>query len=68
MSCDNVQENGHVARAAVLDFANLVDIELASWIEANVTFPCTMVDRIVPAATEETLTEIDREFKVNPKS
>ncbi|WP_318455209.1 fructuronate reductase [Photobacterium leiognathi] len=58
MSCDNVQENGHVARAAVLDFANLVDVELASWIEANVTFPCTMVDRIVPAATEETLTEI----------
>ncbi|PSW22037.1 fructuronate reductase [Photobacterium sanctipauli] len=58
MSCDNVQENGHVARAAVLDFASLVDQELASWIEANVTFPCTMVDRIVPAATAETLAEI----------
>ncbi len=59
MSCDNVQENGHVARAAVLDFANLVDAELAAWIESNVTFPCTMVDRIVPAATEETLSEIE---------
>ncbi len=58
MSCDNVQENGHVARAAVLDFAMLVDKELAGWIEANVTFPCTMVDRIVPAATAETLAEI----------
>ena len=58
LSCDNVQENGHVARAAVLDFAQLVDIELAHWIEANVTFPCTMVDRIVPAATAETLAEI----------
>lgn len=58
MSCDNVQENGHVARAAILDFANLLDQELAGWIEANVTFPCTMVDRIVPAATEETLAEI----------
>lgn len=58
LSCDNVQENGHVARAAILDFANLVDIELASWIEANVSFPCTMVDRIVPAATPETLQEI----------
>ena len=58
LSCDNVQENGHVARAAVLDFANLVDQELAGWIEANVTFPCTMVDRIVPAATPETLAEI----------
>ena len=62
MSCDNVQENGHVARAAVLDFANLVDQELAGWIEANVTFPCTMVDRIVPAATAETLAEITDRF------
>ncbi|XPE40627.1 hypothetical protein ACNKHK_27035 [Shigella flexneri] len=26
-----------------------------AWIEDNATFPCTMVDRIVPAATEETL-------------
>ncbi|PVZ82726.1 fructuronate reductase [Serratia sp. S1B] len=59
MSCDNVQENGHVARAAVLDFANLVDADLAAWIESHVTFPCTMVDRIVPAATEETLKEIE---------
>ncbi|WP_087018630.1 fructuronate reductase [Thaumasiovibrio subtropicus] len=58
MSCDNVQENGHVARAAIMDYAHLIDTELASWIESNVTFPCTMVDRIVPAATAETLDEI----------
>ncbi|MCL9777246.1 fructuronate reductase [Vibrio methylphosphonaticus] len=58
MSCDNVQENGHVAKAAILEFAQLLDAELGAWIEANVTFPCTMVDRIVPAATEETLNEI----------
>lgn len=58
MSCDNVQENGHVAKAAILEFAKLLDAELGAWIEAYVTFPCTMVDRIVPAATEETLREI----------
>ncbi|MGF1777997.1 fructuronate reductase [Vibrio nomapromontoriensis] len=58
MSCDNVQENGHVAKAAILEFAALLNVELAAWIEAHVTFPCTMVDRIVPAATEETLNEI----------
>ena len=34
------------------------DPQLAAWIEENVTFPCTMVDRIVPAATPETLQEI----------
>lgn len=58
LSCDNVQENGHVARAAILEFVRLADQDLAEWVEANVTFPCTMVDRIVPAATEDTLDEI----------
>lgn len=58
MSCDNIQENGHVAKTAVLQYAALLDETLSQWIEANVTFPCTMVDRIVPAATEEALNEI----------
>lgn len=58
MSCDNVQENGKVAKSAVVGFAKLLDRELSKWIEVNVSFPCTMVDRIVPAATKETLDEI----------
>jgi len=58
LSCDNVQENGHVAKCAILAFAKLIDVELCVWIEENVTFPCTMVDRIVPAATSATLKEI----------
>ncbi|WP_022942300.1 fructuronate reductase [Psychromonas hadalis] len=60
MSCDNVQENGHVAKATILEFATLLDAELGAWIKDNVTFPCTMVDRIVPAATPETLDEITK--------
>ncbi|KHA57718.1 D-mannonate oxidoreductase [Aeromonas hydrophila] len=64
MSCDNVQENGHVARQAILGFAELFDKELASWIHQHVTFPCTMVDRIVPAATPETLAEIEQAIGV----
>jgi len=58
LSCDNIQENGHVAKEAILEFVRLMDKDLGDWIEANVTFPCTMVDRIVPSATEETLNEI----------
>ncbi|XNM62068.1 hypothetical protein ACLK1T_08380 [Escherichia coli] len=58
MSCDNVRQNGHVAKVAVLGLAQARDPQLAAWIEENVTFPCTMVDRIVPAATPETLQEI----------
>lgn len=58
MSCDNIQENGHVTKNVILEYAHLVEPEMRNWIEENVTFPCTMVDRIVPAATSETFDEI----------
>jgi fructuronate reductase len=48
MSCDNMPENGHVMRNVICAYARAVNAELADWIEANVTFPSTMVDRIVP--------------------
>ena len=62
LSCDNMPENGLVLRKAILDLANARDPELAKWIETNTTFPCTMVDRIVPAATSEILKEIQEEL------
>ena len=52
LSCDNLPNNGKLARAAVLAFAREVDSGLAEWIEKNVCFPCTMVDRITPATTD----------------
>jgi fructuronate reductase len=51
MSCDNMPENGHVMRNVTCAYARAVDGELADWIESHVTFPSTMVDRIVPAVT-----------------
>jgi fructuronate reductase len=47
--CDNVASNGQVIRDAVLAVA---EPELASWIDDNVSFVSTMVDRITPATTE----------------
>jgi mannitol 2-dehydrogenase len=52
MSCDNVIENGSVARLAVLGVAESIDPALVHWIDANVTFPNAMVDRITPATTD----------------
>ncbi|SLN23035.1 Polyol:NADP oxidoreductase [Aquimixticola soesokkakensis] len=49
MSCDNLPENGALAKAAVLAFAQARDAALARWIENTCRFPATMVDRIVPA-------------------
>ena len=48
MTCDNLQHNGAVLQGAVLALARLRDPALADWIEANATFPNTMVDRITP--------------------
>ncbi|MBF6639291.1 fructuronate reductase [Rouxiella silvae] len=58
LSCDNIPENGHVVKNAILGLAQAKDPALAAWIHESVTFPSTMVDRIVPALTEEYETEI----------
>ena len=53
LSCDNHSGNGLVLKRVVTGLAARRDPELAQWIDGSVPFPCTMVDRIVPAATEE---------------
>ncbi|BAT60199.1 mannitol 2-dehydrogenase [Variibacter gotjawalensis] len=52
MSCDNVPGNGHAAQNAVVGLAKLIDAEFATWVEANVAFPNSMVDRITPATSD----------------
>ncbi|WP_421733923.1 mannitol dehydrogenase family protein [Cellulomonas sp.] len=52
VSCDNLPDNGRVARQVTLDLASAVDEALARWIEQQVAFVSTMVDRITPATTE----------------
>lgn len=64
LSCDNIPDNGHVVKNAVLGMADKRSPELAAWIAEHVSFPGTMVDRIVPAATQESLAEITRELGV----
>ncbi|PYD76197.1 mannitol dehydrogenase family protein [Novacetimonas pomaceti] len=61
MSCDNLRHNGRVARTAFVGYARARDPELARWIEANVTFPCSMVDRITPSVDAQTRTILNRE-------
>ena len=52
LSCDNLPANGHVLRKLLLEFASLADQDLASFIEANIACPGSMVDRIVPATSD----------------
>jgi fructuronate reductase len=51
LCCDNLPHNGRTLHGVARRFAELVDPDLAAWIDAHVTFPSTMVDRIVPAST-----------------
>jgi fructuronate reductase len=55
--CDNLNHNGVVVGALVDDFCRALPTRegdaLAEWIEANVAFPSSMVDRIVPATTDD---------------
>ncbi|WP_080778449.1 mannitol dehydrogenase family protein [Chryseobacterium phocaeense] len=53
LSCDNLQHNGNTAKKAFTTFIEAKDKELVEWVNANVTFPNSMVDRITPAVTPE---------------
>lgn len=52
MSCDNIPGNGAVAHKMISAFARLKNPGLADWLEREVSFPDSMVDRITPVTTE----------------
>jgi mannitol 2-dehydrogenase len=65
MSCDNIQDNGAVVKKAILSFARLVgDEQTTKWIEDEVAFPSSMVDRITPRTTEEDKTAIFERYGI----
>jgi mannitol 2-dehydrogenase len=64
LSCDNLQANGVAARTALVAFADARGAALRRWIEQNVTFPCSMVDRITPRTSEENRATIAEKFGV----
>jgi fructuronate reductase len=50
---DNVPDNGAMAARVVADLAAAVDPTLSGWIDAQVSFVATMVDRITPRTTDD---------------
>ena len=63
-SCDNLQGNGTILRQTVVSLARLSDPDLADWIDANCTFPNSMVDCIVPATGPKELALV-KEFGID---
>ncbi|MCX7521810.1 mannitol dehydrogenase family protein [Microbacterium sp. STN6] len=51
--CDNIPDNGEFVRTGLLALARAVSAETAAWIETNVSFVSTSVDRITPRTTAD---------------
>jgi fructuronate reductase len=64
LSCDNLVGNGSVVRGLVEDFCAALPSDvgepLQAWIERSVSFPSSMIDRIVPATTDDDRAEAER--------
>ena len=65
LCCDNMPDNGKRVRGAVLACAQGIDPELAAWIREQVAFPCSMVDRIVPAMTEADFAQVAQQTGID---
>lgn len=68
MSCDNLPHNGALLRDAVVAMARAHDPGLADWIAAEVAFPSTMIDRIVPATTPDDIAAMARRLGVEDRA
>lgn len=66
-SCDNLQGNGAIARQTVVSLARMSDPALADWIDAQCSFPNSMVDCIVPATGPNEL-ELVRSLGIDDKA
>ncbi|WP_171133110.1 MULTISPECIES: mannitol dehydrogenase family protein [unclassified Ruegeria] len=57
LSCDNLQGNGSILRSCVVGLAQMSNPDLARWIDQNGAFPNSMVDCIVPATTDQVVSQ-----------
>ena len=67
LCCDNIPDNTQAARTALVSFASLKDPGLARWIDANVAFPSTMVDRITPSTSKSERQFVEETFGIADK-
>jgi fructuronate reductase len=60
LSCDNLPSNGDTVADILRRFAALRDPDLGRWVEDEVACPNSMVDRIVPATTDDDREAVSR--------
>jgi D-arabinitol 4-dehydrogenase len=61
--CDNIRANGKMLKTNLLAYLTKLDqSKLCDWVKENVSFPCTMVDRITPRADDEFVRQMQSLF------
>ncbi len=60
LTCDNLPSNGRTVKRVLTRFAELVDPGLGRFVADEVSCPSTMVDRIVPATSDDDRERIGR--------
>ena len=69
LSCDNLRENGSKLQNAISVYLqNVKWNEVIEWMNNSVTFPNSMVDRIVPALSDEKLLDFEQRFALRENS
>ncbi|MDV3865865.1 mannitol dehydrogenase [Elizabethkingia anophelis] len=68
LSCDNLQHNGNTAQNAFTTFIAAQDKDMAEWVQQNVTFPNSMVDRITPVTTPEDVKRLNEKSGITDKA
>jgi len=64
ISCDNLPNNGRLLQGLVAEFADAAGVD----IDGPVSYPSTVVDRIVPASTPADLAALQRETGIRDES
>lgn len=66
LCCDNLRHNGELLKTGLMQFlAAKEDTKLAHWVEQNVSFPCSMVDRITPKPSQQHVDDVRARFGVD---
>ena len=66
LCCDNLRHNGELLKTGLMQFlAAKEDTKLAHWVEQNVSFPCSMVDRITPKPSQQHVDDVRARFDID---
>lgn len=68
LCCDNMASNGPTVRRLMSQYTAHVDRALARRIETQLSFPSSMVDRIVPAATPQSLAAAEQQLGLSDEA